>query len=129
MCHSVMFNSATPARLLCPCDSPGKNTGMGGHSLLQGIFLTQGLKVRFLHLLNWQEDSLPPSHPEAPSKRCAFFICSPTDGQLGSHALAVVNNAAGDVGCTCLFELVFSFPLDQYPEMELLAHPYLVLDK
>ena len=23
-------------------DSPGKNTGVGGHALLQGIFLTQG---------------------------------------------------------------------------------------
>ena len=32
---------------------------MGNHFLLQGIFLTQGLK---LHLLNWQADSLPPSH-------------------------------------------------------------------
>ena len=32
-----------PAWLLCPQDSPGKNTGVGCHSLLQGIFLTQGL--------------------------------------------------------------------------------------
>jgi len=31
-----------PARLLCPWDSPGKNTGVGSHSLLQGIFLIQG---------------------------------------------------------------------------------------
>ena len=32
-----------PARLLlCPWDSPGKNTGVGCHALLQGIFLTQG---------------------------------------------------------------------------------------
>ena len=30
------------SRLLCPWDSSGKNTGMGCHSLLQGIFLTQG---------------------------------------------------------------------------------------
>ena len=29
-------------RLLCPWDSPGKNTGVHSHSLLQGIFLTQG---------------------------------------------------------------------------------------
>ena len=29
-------------RFLCPWDSPGKNTGVGGHFLLQGIFLTQG---------------------------------------------------------------------------------------
>ena len=32
-----------PARLLCPWDSPGKNTGIGCHFLLQGIFPTQGL--------------------------------------------------------------------------------------
>ena len=29
-------------RLLCPWNSPGKNTGVGCQSLLQGIFLTQG---------------------------------------------------------------------------------------
>ena len=29
-------------RLLCSWDSPGKNTGMGCHFFLQGIFLTQG---------------------------------------------------------------------------------------
>ena len=32
----------TPARLLCPWDSSGKNTGTGGHFLLRGIFPTQG---------------------------------------------------------------------------------------
>ena len=31
-----------PARLLCPWDFPGKNTGVGCQALLQGIFLTQG---------------------------------------------------------------------------------------
>ena len=30
-----------PARLLCPWDSPGKNTVVGCHFLLQRIFLTQ----------------------------------------------------------------------------------------
>ena len=29
-------------------DSPGKNTGVGCHALLQGIFLTQGLNSTFL---------------------------------------------------------------------------------
>ena len=28
--------------MVCQWDSPGKNTGMGCHSLLQGIFPTQG---------------------------------------------------------------------------------------
>ena len=31
-----------PARLLCPWDFPGHNTGVGRHSLLQEIFPTQG---------------------------------------------------------------------------------------
>ena len=29
-------------RFLCPWNSPGKNSGVGSHSLLQGIFPTQG---------------------------------------------------------------------------------------
>ena len=44
--HSVVSDSANswplPPRLLCPWDSPGKNTGVRSHSLLQGIFPTQG---------------------------------------------------------------------------------------
>ena len=38
-----------PARLLCLWDSPGKNTGVCSHSLLQGIFPTQGLNPGLLH--------------------------------------------------------------------------------
>ena len=30
------------SQALCPWNSPGKSTGVGCHSLLQGIFLTQG---------------------------------------------------------------------------------------
>ena len=36
-------------RLLCPWDSPGKNTRVGCHALLQGIFQTQGLNPGLLH--------------------------------------------------------------------------------
>ena len=43
---------ATPwtlaARLLCAWNSPGKNTGVGCHSLFQGIFPTQGLNLSLL---------------------------------------------------------------------------------
>ena len=39
----------SPLKLLCPCNSPGKNTRVGSHSLLQGIFLTQGLNLGLLH--------------------------------------------------------------------------------
>ena len=38
-----------PTRLLCPWNSPGKNPGVGSHSLLQGILLTQGLNPGGLH--------------------------------------------------------------------------------
>ena len=37
------------ARLLCPWDSPGKNTGVGCHALLQEIVPTQGLNLGPLH--------------------------------------------------------------------------------
>ena len=33
----------------CPWNSPGKNTGMGSYSFLQGIFLTQRLHSGLLH--------------------------------------------------------------------------------
>ena len=39
-----------PSRLLCLWDSPDKNTGVGCHALLQGIFPTQELNLRLLHL-------------------------------------------------------------------------------
>ena len=41
-----------PARLLCPWKSRGKNTGVGGHFLLQGIFPTQGSNPYPLSLLH-----------------------------------------------------------------------------
>ena len=36
-------------RLLCPWDSPGKDTGVGSHSLLQGVFSTQGSNLGLSH--------------------------------------------------------------------------------
>ena len=45
--------------LLCPWDSPGKNTGVGCHFLLQGIFPTWESNLRLLH---WEGGSLPLCH-------------------------------------------------------------------
>ena len=78
LCYMCMFRSSVvsnslgsyglePARLLCPWDFPGKNTGVGCHFLLQGIYLpnpgsnfsTQGSNPHLLCLLYWQVDSLP----------------------------------------------------------------------
>ena len=39
-----------------------QESGVGCHSLLQGIFLTQGSNPHLLPLLHWQADSLLLSH-------------------------------------------------------------------
>ena len=46
---------------------PSKNTGVGFHALLQGIFPTQGLNLCLLCLLHWQAGSLPLAPPGEPS--------------------------------------------------------------
>ena len=51
---SVVFDSLQPcglqpARLLCPWDLPGKNTGVGCLPLVQGFFPTQGLSLGLPH--------------------------------------------------------------------------------
>ena len=77
--HSVVTDSLQPpglqpARLLCPWDSPGKNTGVGRHPLFQGIFLTQGWNLNpGLLLCRWILDPL--SHQESP-----IVICVPWGG-------------------------------------------------
>ena len=60
---SLRSHGLQPARLLCPWDSLGQNTGVGCHFLLQGIFLTQRLNPGLLCLLNWQESSLTLGSP------------------------------------------------------------------
>ena len=54
-----------PTRL-CPWDFSGKNTGVGYHFLLQGIFQTQGSNLCLLHFLRWQASSLPLAPPGKP---------------------------------------------------------------
>ena len=54
-----------PSRLLCPWSSPGKNAGVGGHSLLQEIF--PGIEHGSPAL---QADSLPYEPPGKPILAC-----------------------------------------------------------
>ena len=42
--------------------SPGQNTGVGCHALLQGIFPIQGSNLHLLHLLHWQANALSLSY-------------------------------------------------------------------
>ena len=46
---SMQQHGLSPAMLLCPCDFPGENTGVGSLFLLQGICPTQGLNPGLLH--------------------------------------------------------------------------------
>ena len=47
-------------------DSASKNTRLGCHALLLGIFQTQGLNPCFLCLLHWQAGSLQLVQPRKP---------------------------------------------------------------
>ena len=61
----------SPPGSFCPWDSPGKNTGVRYHFLLQGFFPTQGLNP---YLLYWQADSLPLNHHGSPSQDQSITI-------------------------------------------------------
>ena len=79
---SVVFDSLQPhgpqpARLLCPWDSPGKNTRMGCHALFQGIFLTQRSNPHLFCLLHQQAGSLPlGSYLILPSLSLDYNLCN-----------------------------------------------------
>ena len=55
----------SPPGSLCPWDSPGKNTGVGSHSLRQGIFPVQELNLGLLHC---KQILYHLSHQGSPSK-------------------------------------------------------------
>ena len=81
--HSLQPHGLKPTRLLCPWNSPGKNTGVGSHFLLQGIFPTQGLKPHLFCLLHCRQILDRLSHQESPwaiptLPGLRFFICSST---------------------------------------------------
>ena len=80
-CPTVWPCGLQPTRLLCPWDSPGKNTGVCCHALIQGIFPTQGSNPHLLCLLHWWVGSLPlmpPGKPvtlHCPPRPFAFSTC------------------------------------------------------
>ena len=75
------------ARLLCPWDFPGNNTGVCCHYLLQEIFPTQGLNQDCLHC---RQISLPLSHwGRSISKKLHLDIleCPKLEHKLGPLSL------------------------------------------
>ena len=74
----------------CPWGCLGKDTGVGCHSLLQGIFLTQGLNLYFLGLLHQQAGSLllPPPGPFIWIKG----VCSNSGGLLVAECMRGIHS-------------------------------------
>jgi len=60
--HSLGSRGLWPSRLLCPWGSPGKNTGVGCHFLLQGNLPDSGIKPLSSSSPALQVDSLLLSH-------------------------------------------------------------------
>ena len=77
-----------PARLLCPWDFPGKNSGVGCHSLLWGIFPIQGSNPCLLYLLHWQVDSLPLAPHGNPLCLWKYYLYMPDFSVFSSHILS-----------------------------------------
>ena len=79
MSDSLQPHGQWPARLLCPWNSPGKNTGVGCHALLQGIVSAQGSNPARLHC---RQILYCLSHEERPwdsltlTERCLYFYIS-----------------------------------------------------
>jgi len=101
-----VFNSlrphGLPARLLCPWDSPGKNTGVGCHFLLQGIFPTQGSNLCLLH---WQPGSYSLSLLGSPlqGKQClgALGLNSVLEGNLAGKGERDRDRYTESTVCKC----------------------------
>ena len=87
-CHlsdSVQYYGLWPTRLLCPWNSPGKDTRVTCHALLQGIFLTQGLNLHLWRPLHWRAGSLPLTSPGKPK----YPITTPFSSVLSLNKLGV----------------------------------------
>ena len=85
---SLRSHGLYPTRLLCPWNSPGKNTGVVCCSLLQGIFPTQGSNPGLLHcrqILYHLSHKGSPIYGLSPIKSVGSQLNQ--DSRVGSHAL------------------------------------------
>ena len=83
--YSLQSHGLQPTRLLCPWDSPDKNTGVCCHALLQRTFPTQRLNLHLPHC-RWIPYRL--SHQGSPqccqfpsAKQVNFRICEVKSGE------------------------------------------------
>ena len=83
MSDSVRPHRRQLTRLPHPWDSPGKNTGVGSHFILQGIVLSQGSNLHLLCVLHWQVGS---SH-ERPWEALSCLLVVVFSPPVTSHSL------------------------------------------
>ena len=104
MSDSVRPHRQPPTRLLCPWDSPGKNTGVGCH------FLLQCMKVK-------SESEVAQSCPTLSDLRDCSLSGSSIHGIFQARVLEwgaiAFSLCQGLVNCKCidLFQHVYAFPL------------------
>ena len=117
-CPTLRLHELWPARFLCWWDFIGKNTRVGCHVLLQGIFLTQGLNPHLLHLLHWYMDSLPMSHLRSLAVQWWFLYYSFVNRGIQNYCGQCVVMCSGTEGsvsgyelCLSLSQTLFSFPV------------------
>ena len=96
MSDSLQPHELYPARLLCPWDSPEKDTGVGCHALLQGIFSTQGLNPRLLCLRHCRQIFYPLNHLGSPH---VIMHLSKSIECIPSRVSPNVNCGFGWLGC------------------------------
>ena len=72
MSNSLQPHGLQPARLLCSWDSPGKNTGVHSHFLLQEIFPAQGSNPGLPYFRQILYHLSPPGKPML-IKQCTIY--------------------------------------------------------
>ena len=81
LCPTLWPHGLYPTRLLSPWNSPGKNTGVCSHFLLQGIFPTQGLNLALpycrLILYHLNHQGSPWGRMDTCMCMAEFIRCSP----------------------------------------------------
>ena len=100
--RSVVSDSLWPHGLYRPWHSPGQNTGVGGRSLLQGIFPTQGLNPglphcrQILHQLSHKGSLIRLSELlELTPQKDVLFIIGDWNAKVGSQESPVVTGKFG----------------------------------
>ena len=98
-------NGLQLTRLLCPWDSPGKNTRMGCRALLQGIFLTQESNPSLVSCIGrWILYLVPPGKPHR-CRYCSFtlqrFASCPLHARPGPMDSPESHGEQARMSCPC----------------------------